>query len=62
MFTFPVGPGSSGSPVLNEYGEIVSIVSYGYPWSVSRVGWEANVGGGPGWEAINNLIKPHQIQ
>ena len=62
MFTFPVGPGSSGSPVLNEYGEIVSIVSYGYPWSVSRIGWEANVGGGPQWEAINKLIKPYEIQ
>ena len=62
MFTFPVGPGSSGSPVLNEYGEIVSIVSHGYPWVISRIGWEANVAGGPTWKSLHDLVKPYQIQ
>lgn len=63
MFSFPVGPGSSGSPVLNEYGEIVSIVSHGYPWAIHpRMGWEANIAGGPRFEAIKDLVKPYQIQ
>lgn len=63
MFSFPVGPGSSGSPALNEYGEIVSIVSHGYPWAIHRrMGWEANVAGGPSLKAIRVLINPHQIQ
>jgi len=63
MFSFPVGPGSSGSPVLNEYGEIVSIVSHGYPWAIHpRTGWEANIAGGPRFKAIRDLVKPYQIQ
>jgi S1-C subfamily serine protease len=63
MFSLPVGPGSSGSPVLNEYGEIVSIVSHGYPWAIHRrTGWEANIAGGPQFKAIKDLVNPYQIQ
>jgi len=63
MFSLPVGPGSSGSPVLNEYGEIISIVSHGYPWAIHRrMGWEANIAGGPRFKAIKDLVNPYQIQ
>lgn len=30
MFRMPVTQGSSGGPVFNEYGEVISMINYGY--------------------------------
>lgn len=68
LLAIPTAPGSSGSIILNEHGEIVSIISYGY--LESSVGpiqlpphdmWPL-ASAGPTLEAISKIIAPRIIQ
>jgi len=62
----PTAPGSSGSPVLNEAGEIISIISYGYiqrpRGPVPPHDMWPNASAGPGLDAIRELVMPRIIQ
>lgn len=65
----PTAPGSSGSPVLNEDGEIISVVSYGFTQrqrsnvpGVFTIGMWPNASGGPSLIAIHRLLKTRKIQ
>ena len=65
----PTAPGSSGSPILNEHGEVISVVSYGFTQrhrsnvpGVFTIGMWPNASGGPSLEAIHRLLKTRKVQ
>ena len=49
-YTIPAAPGSSGSGVFNQYGELVSIIS------IAMTGFD-EISGGPRQYAINRILK-----
>jgi len=62
-------PGSSGSPVLNEYGEVISIISYGFTQhhrsnvkGIYTIGMWPNASGGPSLDAVKRLLQTRVIQ
>jgi S1-C subfamily serine protease len=66
LFSVPIAPGSSGSILLNEDGEIISIVSYGYIVPTldndpSIIMWP-NAAAGPTLKMIKKLIQSRIIQ
>lgn len=68
LFAIPTAPGSSGSIVLNERGEIISVISYGFLQdSVGPVPFPPHemwplASSGPTLESIQKLIAPTFIQ
>ena len=66
LSAIPTAPGSSGSPVLNEAGEIISVISYGYiqrpRGPVPPHDMWPNASAGPSLEAIQRLVMPRIIQ
>ena len=62
----PTAPGSSGSPILNEAGEIISVTSYGYiqrpRGPVPPHDMWPNASAGPALESIQRLVMPRIIQ
>ena len=62
----PTAPGSSGSPILNEAGEIISITSYGYierpRGPIPPHDMWPNASAGPSLESIQQLVMPRIIQ
>ena len=64
LSAIPTAPGSSGSAVLNDQGEIITIVSYGFLHRRPGMppGMWPNASAGPSLEAIRRLIRPRRIQ
>jgi len=62
----PTAPGSSGSPILNEAGEIISVTSYGYiqrpHGPVPPHDMWPNASAGPSLEMIKRIVMPRIIQ
>lgn len=66
LFAIPTAPGSSGSIILNDRGEIISIISYGFSKGSPGLGVNTDMwpmaSAGPPLEKIQKLIAPRKIQ